>query len=59
MRTSDLLVDYCNKSQIPDELSVICDYFEFGNTGNINLDSKSISNCIKLFYMKIVIIQSN
>jgi hypothetical protein len=25
----------------------------------VNLDSKSISNCIKLFYMKIVIIQSN
>lgn len=37
MRTSDLLVEYCNKSQIPKEPSVICDYFEFGNNNNINL----------------------
>ena len=37
MRTSDLLVDYCWKSQIPKEPSVICDYFGFNNLENLNL----------------------
>lgn len=37
MRTSDLLVDYCWKSEIPKEPSVICDYFGFNNLENINL----------------------
>jgi len=37
MSTSELLVNYCYNSQIPEETSVIADYFGFHNLEYINL----------------------
>ena len=38
MRTSDILIDYCNDDILPmDRPSVICDYFGINNVKNIHL----------------------